>query len=266
MDERGSGTIQFEYLLNPREAGEAPIPETEWSYFDPAKAEYRRLKIPALAISIGAGAANNTNGNDEPTAAPQKPREWIDLAAPPAHERSVPLHEVGDPMFFGSHTVFGIHLLALVAFLTMLWRRKRGEERDTFLKTYPWTHLEEEFLANQKFSARKLAEKLDQWSRLRLVGYLKAAHIEHQLHSESSRGDFAQVLKQNLSPENYKILDTLKAYWAELDSMRFSGKSAEAEMASKAPFEKARAALSQIEKSLRKSEKKLYQGFQDEWS
>jgi hypothetical protein len=267
IEKDGSGTIQFEYLLNPREVGEVQIAESEWAYFDPSKAEYVKLTIPAIPLSItqGTGAQNLAGGAGEKSVS-QKKREWQPLAEPASNIKTVKLASIGAPMIWASQPAFALHLLTLVVFLGALWRRRQREARDVYLKTYPWTHLEEEFTANQKFSSKKLAEKLDLWTRLRLIGYFKAAGIDHHLHSESSRNDFAEVLKSNLSPEHFKIIDTIKGFWTELDKLRFTGTSTDSEIASRSPFDKARAALGQVEKSLRKVDKKLYQGFQDEWT
>lgn len=267
LHDDGSGSIQFEYLLTPNQAGAVQIAESEWSFFDPSKVEYVRLKIPSANITITPASKNSKSSNQNEDNKPAVKLEW---SWSPLAMLSTKTHRVSDfsePSIIGSHTIFGIHLLTLLFALAMLWKRRKSDERRIYLETYPWTYLEEAFLKNQKFSALKLAENLDLWTRLRLVGHFKTAQIEHNLHSESPRSDFIDVLKQNLPTDFHKTIDSLKLYWAELDSMRFSGNSgANSEMPSKVAFEKARSTIRQIEKSLRKSEKKLYQGFKDEWS
>src|SRR5690606_5701826 len=136
---------------------------------------------------------------------------WSDLP-PPSQSLNTKsnLAQISGASALASKVVFVVHFVLLGCFLWGYWRKSKNLDRAQYLKKYPWIDLEEAFQANQKFPLNKVAEKLDLWTRLRIIGYLDSLGSVHELHSESARSAFVELLKQGLAPDYYTHVDALR--------------------------------------------------------
>lgn len=264
LEKDGSGNIKFEYLLTPTQAGNITIPESEWSYFDPSKIEYVRLKIPGGTINVTQGSSLNNIAEGSSKEAP-KVLEWMSKLS--ESKKTVQKSQIGEPSFIGGHLIFGIHLTGLSLLLGAAWRKRKSVENEIYIKENPWTVIENELKSHSKMNAKQLAEKIDLFTRLKIIGAIKTAGIKSSIHAESPRSELSQLLKEHLIGEHSNVVLELKNLWDELDNLRFSGaKSSNTDSEVKPYFEKAKALANQISKNLKIPIKKSYQGFQDEWS
>ena len=216
LDENGSGSRTFEYLILPREAGQYSIKVPNWTFFNPDKGKYEVVESPAIEINaVGSSFAEQTPINNNE---PQGSKLSALLSGPQKFTlRKNPL----ESSWAGSAWIWYVASAAYLALALVFFQMRRRENESEFLKNRPWEATARRILAKDYRNVVGLAVLIDNFVRQRISGVFS----NHGLHSESTPDDFLKVLKDNTKSEAAPLLRDLKAFWIELDLLRFGGKS-----------------------------------------
>ncbi len=241
--EDATGFKTFEYLLLPRKAGNFTLEPISWTYFDPIKEKYVELKTPPIQLNIEAASGNSSSGEA------RSPKESSISTFSPVR-RGVqlwrPYSEKAPVSILGS--VFAAAVLALLyaALGFVFVSRKQAESLRLRFSNKPWEKTEEMIRSQREWKRSELANLSDQWIRERLTGALNLNGI----HSESTRDEFFEGLRQRSHPELHRHIEQLRKIWADLDLMRFAGMQSGADKTSRENFSKVQNQLQALLKSL----------------
>ncbi|MFN8277272.1 MAG: BatD family protein [Chitinophagales bacterium] len=182
-----SGSKQYDYLLIPHQPGEYRIPETAFSYFDPAAQKYVTLRAPEFSLKITGEPSANPNAGaavaKEEVAVLGNDIRYIKT-------KPEPWQEAGQH-FFGSAAHMGLLVSPFLLFTGLLVWRKRNQE------------LAADVIGVKRRRALKLARK-----RLTAAGKLLKAQDKMGFYNEISRafwgylGDKLSIDPSQLSKDN----------------------------------------------------------------
>lgn len=131
-----SGSLRFDYVFIPQQAGELKLPETKFSYFDPEQEEYVELTAPPIPVEVA--PAENNRPSTPTSPAVKTPERDLQLSKSltseealltldyrPKKPRPVGLGILTNPLFIGLNLITG---LAVLGGGLLLHRNKRHRE------------------------------------------------------------------------------------------------------------------------------------------
>lgn len=117
-----SGSKVFEYLLIPRNPGEFKVPPIAFSYFDVASNQYKTLSSKEFTFTIEKGAGNQSS--NIVTSQSKEDVKFIGKDIRYIKINDFRLLKVNSH-FFGSAVFYILYILGMVAFILIVWFRRR---------------------------------------------------------------------------------------------------------------------------------------------
>lgn len=129
-----SGTRKAEYLVIPRRPGDFTIPAVEFSYFNPAKAQYSTLRSPQMNVKVAKGEGGEYNDEGGVFANNQEGIKYLGSDIRHIMTGKVKMRPT-NTFFFASSGYFLIMVALLVLFLLAMFlvNKRRKFRKDTAL-------------------------------------------------------------------------------------------------------------------------------------